>query len=49
MISLEATVRLTLHEFFILSEFHIERRETLSAAMEEASHKKSARCTDAVA
>ena len=44
MISLEATVRLTLPEFFILSEFHIEGRETLSAQVKEADHKKCARC-----
>ncbi|MBL9117484.1 MAG: isoleucine--tRNA ligase [Verrucomicrobiaceae bacterium] len=34
----------TLHEFFILSELHIDCGDTLSAAVEETSHKKCARC-----
>ena len=34
----------TLHEFFILSELHIDRGEALAAAVEEADHAKCARC-----
>ncbi len=34
----------TLHEFFILSELHIDRGEALSAQVEEAAHVKCARC-----
>ncbi len=34
----------TLHEFFILSELHIQRGETLAAQVEEADNAKCARC-----
>jgi isoleucyl-tRNA synthetase len=34
----------TLHEFFILSELHLERGESLAAKVEEADHAKCARC-----